>query len=62
MSERIHLRIGRKDRQRLELISAVFGVSLTGAARVAIRAACEKLGLEKEATPDDFINNNTKSK
>ncbi len=57
----IRLRIGEKDRTRLEMIRDIFGVSLSGAARVAIRAACEKLGLEKP-TPDDFIKNNTTAK
>lgn len=54
MSANIRLRISDQDRRRLELIRDVFGISLSGAARVAIRAACEKLGIEKE-TPDDFI-------
>ena len=57
----IRLRVGKRDRERLEMICGVFGLSLSGAARVAIRAACEKLGLEKP-TPDDFIKNNSTAK
>lgn len=54
MSLRFTFWINEKDRERLEMIRDVFGVSLSGAVRVAIRAACEKLGIEKP-TPDDFI-------
>lgn len=52
--QRMCLWVNDKDRMRLELIREVFGVSLSGAIRVAIRAASEKLGLEKE-TAEDFI-------
>ncbi len=47
--------LSAKDRDRLDLIGEVFGVSRSAAIRVAIRAASEKLGLERE-TPDDFIS------
>lgn len=46
---RLHIWISPHDRMRLELIRDVFGVSLSAAFRVAIRAASEKLGLEKDA-------------
>lgn len=49
-----HLWISEADRRRLELIRDVFGVSLSGAMRVALRAACEKLGIERP-TSDDFL-------
>jgi hypothetical protein len=51
---RMHIRLSEKDRNRLLLIKEVFGVSMAGAIRVSIRAAAEKLGLERP-TPDDFI-------
>lgn len=58
MKKSIRLRVGARDRERLEMIRDIFGVSLSGAARVAIRAACEKLGIEKP-TPDLIKNNST---
>lgn len=51
---RLHVWINERDRVRLEMIREVFGVSLSAAFRVAIRAASEKLGLEKE-TGDIFL-------
>lgn len=53
MSANIRLRISDKDRERLELIRAAYGVSLSAAARVAIRAACQRLGFEKDT--DDLL-------
>lgn len=46
--------LDERDRTRLELIRDVFGVSLSAGVRVAIRAASEKLGFEKEI-PDDLL-------
>ena len=55
MSRRMSIYLSEKDKTRLLLIKDVFGISMTAAVRVAIRAAAEKLGLER-ATPDDFIS------
>lgn len=52
--QRLHVWVSDKDRVRLELIREVFGVSLSAAFRVAVRAASEKLGLEKE-TPTEHL-------
>lgn len=44
-----------RDRERLEMIRSVFDVSLSAAFRVAVRAASEKLGLEKETASEMLI-------
>ena len=54
MSRRMHIFLSEKDRDRLLLIKEMFGISVSAAIRVSIRAASEKLGLER-TTPDDFI-------
>jgi hypothetical protein len=52
MGLRLDLRLGGKDRERLELISAAYGISLSSAIRMAIRAACVRLGIETGTTED----------
>lgn len=49
------IRLSEKDKNRLLLIKEMFGISMTAAIRVSIRAAAEKLGLER-VTPDDFMS------
>ena len=50
-----YIRLDEKDKLRLDLICEVFGVSLPAAIRVSIRAACVKLGIEKDETSDDLL-------
>jgi hypothetical protein len=54
MSTNIRLRISDKDRELLELIAASNDVTLSAAARAAIRATAVQLGLVK-ATPQDLM-------
>lgn len=51
--------LSKRDRDRLALIAEMYGISMSAAIRVAIRAASEKLGLERE-TPDDFLRRSSK--
>jgi antitoxin component of RelBE/YafQ-DinJ toxin-antitoxin module len=53
MSKTILLRISKEDRERLEIICAAHGVSMSAAVRMAIRAITPRLGLEppKENKP-----------
>lgn len=54
-SSMLLVRLKTEDRSRLELIQALYGVSLTAAVRVCIRAAAEKLGLEAARGEDGLL-------
>ncbi len=48
--------LGSRDRHLLEMIRQVYGISLSAAMRVAIRATSEKLGLEKNVGRDELFS------
>lgn len=45
----VKLRLRPKDRERVQLIAAAYGVSFSAAITMAIRAAAHKLGLGEKA-------------
>ena len=55
MNRRICLWLNKKDRERLELIRLAYGGSLSGAMRMIIRAASQRLGIEKDNTVEDLL-------
>jgi hypothetical protein len=54
-ADELHVRLQKKDRETLELIRSTFGLSLSAAVRVCIRAAAQKLGLQKETMEDNLM-------
>lgn len=45
---KLNFRMDSNDRERLEIISEAYGVSLAGALRIALKAMLRQLGLERE--------------
>jgi predicted DNA-binding protein len=46
-SKRLHLRLNDEDQARLETISETYGVSISNALRIAIRAMLRQMGLDR---------------
>ena len=54
MSEKIRLcvSLGRRDRERLEVLSRAHSISFASIVRMSLRAACRELGVETTTTDD----------
>lgn len=58
---RLHLRVNERDWERMQLIRETFGVSLSAAFRVAVRAACVQLQLQQgeDILVEELLNAST---